>query len=156
MADIFGELDAPLNVSEFILAHEIHHAVGDLLANREHKPQEEKIKKYIQRASHHVGCFAAGLIVAGAGAIETMWQLAGYQVPEAGGGLIAGGLAVASVPTIAALKYKTLARDKFGIADYAPPYGEGELCANAYAYAMARKWQGVIEKSPPQGGSWHS
>lgn len=145
-SNAFFSQEHPLTRS-IVLAHELHHAVVHLLANRTYANQLEEMDRYSRRVALHAGSLAMGLVGIGAGAsAASAVALSTYNMEAlaVGSGIALGGVGVVASTGYAALKHGTLAVEKFDLELPPHPYGQGEDCANAYARSMYHKWQNVV------------
>lgn len=127
-----------------ILAHELKHGVDFIFANRTYSTQLERMSDRSRQLRSHVGRVLTGTLSAPTGPL--LYSLAPSKI-TAGVALVSivGGAAI-GVPSM----YKNvingdLSEESFGIKQPDLPYGYGEVCADAYAFATQGKWQGVIQ-----------
>jgi hypothetical protein len=140
----FFTADNPLNFSQ-VLAHEIHHATGELLSNRILREQQIEYRRHANKVARYVGAVIGGGTAAFGGflaAVETARD--GVIPPLTSAGVMLGGVALAG-----AILHRGVTSDALSVEGTVldipdPEYGESERCANAYALASVSNWAGVV------------
>lgn len=136
--------DNPPTLSN-VLAHELHHATGMLLANRLNRDRQDSIRRLRNKAVLYMGGALGGITAASVGfitAIETLGD--GVALPASSAGVMLAGVALASTTVYRAAKKDALSLEAAGIDVPAPKYSEGEMAASAYALATDDSWSRVV------------
>lgn len=142
--DEFYPTGNPPCVSE-ILAHELHHATGELQDNRISRDSLDDLRKHYNR----VAMYAGGTLLTGGIGLSSLIALAetanlrlGAEPIEASAGAMVAGFTAAT-----AIVYKglhSLSFEKSGLHWPEHLYGHGEDHAQAYALATRDRWLDVV------------